>query len=242
MHAATLHCPTCGAAASTDDDHCAYCRSRLAAVACPGCFGMVFRGSRHCPHWGAAAARRETEAAAPRPCPRCREETAAVRVGSTELRECGRCGGVWAETAAFERICADGEEQAAVLGAAVPAPRAPHGAPGVEPVRYLPCPECGALMNRVNFARCSGVVVDVCRAHGSWFDRDELRRIVEFVRAGGLSVARGREALRLEEERKRLERTRLAAAPVTGPGAETVRADWTGVIRGAAAVLRLLRG
>jgi hypothetical protein len=32
-------------------------------------------------------------------------------------------------------------------------------------------------MNRVNFAEYSGVVVDVCREHGTWFDADERQRI-----------------------------------------------------------------
>jgi Zn-finger nucleic acid-binding protein len=60
-------------------------------------------------------------------------------------------------------------------------------------------------MNRINFARCSGVVVDVCRGHGTWFDRDELSRIVEFIRGGGLDAARSREKAALEEERRQLE-------------------------------------
>lgn len=239
MPAATLRCPACGAAASSDADRCAYCRSRLATVSCPSCFGMLFRGSRHCPHCGAAAAREaEEDAGPPRPCPRCRAPTAAARVGPTSLRECPECGGVWARREAFERICAGTEEQAAVLGAANAAPRS-AGAAG-EAVRYLPCPECGALMNRVNFARCSGVVIDVCREHGSWFDRDEMRRIVEFIRAGGMSRAREREVLRLEEERSRLERARLAARSAGGPGPGGE--DWTSAIVGAASVLRILRG
>ena len=45
-----------------------------------------------------------------------------------------------------------------------------------EKIRYIPCPICHELMNRVNFANFSGVIVDVCREHGTWFDRDELRR------------------------------------------------------------------
>jgi Zn-finger nucleic acid-binding protein len=60
-------------------------------------------------------------------------------------------------------------------------------------------------MNRINFARCSGVVVDVCRGHGTWFDREELSRIVEFIRGGGLDAARAREKAALEEERRHLE-------------------------------------
>ena len=71
-------------------------------------------------------------------------------------------------------------------------------------VRYFPCPQCGQLMNRMNFARCSGVIVDVCRGHGSWFDRDELRAIIEFIRAGGLQLSRQKEKFEIESERKQL--------------------------------------
>jgi Zn-finger nucleic acid-binding protein len=41
-------------------------------------------------------------------------------------------------------------------------------------------------MTRTNFAGHSGIVVDVCREHGTWFDRGELGSALEFVRAGGL--------------------------------------------------------
>jgi Zn-finger nucleic acid-binding protein len=67
-------------------------------------------------------------------------------------------------------------------------------------------------MNRVNFARCSGVVVDVCKGHGTWFDRNELQRIIDFIRGGGLTVSRSREKRELEEERQRLRQEQLAAA------------------------------
>jgi Zn-finger nucleic acid-binding protein len=67
-------------------------------------------------------------------------------------------------------------------------------------------------MHRVNFARCSSVVVDVCKAHGTWFDKDELRRIVEFIRAGGFERARANEMAELERQRRELEAARTAAA------------------------------
>ena len=67
-------------------------------------------------------------------------------------------------------------------------------------------------MNRINFARCSNVIVDVCKGHGTWFDRDELREIVEFIRGGGLEVLRQKERHELEFERQQLERDRMVAA------------------------------
>jgi Zn-finger nucleic acid-binding protein len=76
-------------------------------------------------------------------------------------------------------------------------------------IRYLPCPVCGDIMNRVNFANISAVIVDVCREHGTWFDRDELRHIVEFIHAGGLDQARQREIQNLEEDRRLAEADRF---------------------------------
>lgn len=51
--------------------------------------------------------------------------------------------------------------------------------------RYLRCPQCGRTMNRQNFMKRSGVIVDVCMHHGTWFDDDEARRAGEFIGAGG---------------------------------------------------------
>lgn len=65
-------------------------------------------------------------------------------------------------------------------------------------------------MNRINFARCSGVVVDVCKHHGTWFDRDELSAIVEFIRGGGMNSARAKERIEIAEERERLRQEQLS--------------------------------
>ena len=124
------------------------------------------------------------------------------------MGECSQCEGLWVDVRSFEKICADREEQAAVLGAAAPASAARDA---INKVRYVPCPECAQLMNRMNFARCSGVIVDVCRRHGTWFDRDELSRIIEFIRGGGLNAARAREKLAIAEEREKLRQEQLAA-------------------------------
>ena len=218
MQAETLNCPMCGAAAANDAVRCLYCSARLATVACPSCFGMMFTGSRHCPRCGAQGKRAEAKTEDERrACPRCRVALEAVAVGAMSLRECGRCGGLWVEAAAFERICSDREQQAAVSGVAAAKSVEANGGAGKVGVRYVPCPECDELMNRVNFARCSGVVVDVCKAHGTWFDRDELQRIVEFIRAGGMSAARAREIEQLAEERRRLRQEQLSAADADSP-------------------------
>jgi Zn-finger nucleic acid-binding protein len=124
----------------------------------------------------------------------------SVLIGKTHLEECPRCEGVWADADSLQQICADQEQQAAVLGQATS-----QSAPPVnieEHIHYIPCPVCKNLMNRVNFAHCSQVIVNVCRQHGTWFDKDELHRIVEFIRAGGLQQARAREIQELEDSQR----------------------------------------
>ncbi len=201
MDAMALNCPMCGAPASTDCPKCTHCGARLATVACPVCFGMMFIGAKFCSHCGAPAKREEEEVSSLL-CPRCHVALNRAVIGDTELQECPNCEGLWADTAALAQIQNDRERQAAVLGTVGPLP----GAGGIteSEVRYIHCPLCGEFMNRINFARCSNVVVDVCRPHGTWFDRDELRRIVEFIRAGGLERARQRQLAELEHQRRQL--------------------------------------
>ena len=204
--AATLQCPTCGAPALSDATYCAYCKARLATAACPSCFGMVFAGTKFCPHCGAHADRVASVAAegdAAKKCPRCRVDLKAVSIGGVPVHECPDCSGLWLGADTFQRVSTEREAQAAVLVGAGGTAEPAHAAPEAR-VRYVPCPECGKVMNRVNFARVSGVVVDVCKGHGTWFDADELRRVVEFIRGGGLEVAREKERQALEEERRRL--------------------------------------
>jgi len=170
---------------------------------------MVFAGAKFCSHCGAAIARAEVAADKIEPCPRCRANMEAVVIGKTNLRECPKCEGIWADADSLQQICADKEQQAAVLGTAA---SLPDDGKLETDIRYVPCPICKKLMNRVAFAHCSRVVVDVCKAHGTWFDKDELRRIVEFIRAGGLDQARADEMYELERKRQQ-----LRAAQIVGP-------------------------
>jgi Zn-finger nucleic acid-binding protein len=150
----------------------------------------------------------------------------AVTVGKSDLQECPRCAGLWVDPETLRQICTETDKQAAVLGLAQPATEAPDHS---LPIRYVPCPVCHKLMNRVNFARSSNVIVDVCKAHGNWFDKDELRRAVEFIRAGGLERARSRELAEIQEQRRKLAAEKGAFADavfmsheVSGSSAETL--------------------
>jgi Zn-finger nucleic acid-binding protein len=145
----------------------------------------MFAGSRFCARCGAEVTRELIDDATPLPCPRCREPMQALRLGETAARECGACGGLWLDPSSLQKL-SDGREDHADV------------------VHYVPCPECGQLMNRKNFAQSSGVILDVCAKDGIWLDRGELERVLGFVSGGGLARARAHEQERLIEEQRRL--------------------------------------
>lgn len=138
-----------------------------------------------------------------------------VALGATTVRECPKCEGLWVDTDSLARICSEREQQAAAIGLTQSHP--PAGAVVELRVRYLPCPVCQKLMNRVNFAGYSNVIVDVCKSHGTWFDCDELRRVVEFIRAGGLDSARQHQIEDLEARQRQLKEMQMTAAWESAP-------------------------
>lgn len=242
--AAALRCPSCGASVNCSPDvghsdsakaaECGYCHAFLHPTRCPWCFDWTFSEARDCARCGSRA--EPQAAAAPPSCPSCREALTTRASGAARLSGCARCGGVWADAPSFRTICGDRETQAAYLGdgSVLPAPRPAD--PRSSPIVYRPCAVCGEMMNRFNFAACSGVILDVCKPHGIWFDPDELRRIVEFIRGGGLDMARAKELRTLELERRRLEQ----AAADTDRYAAGFTPPASGAISSARDLLRFL--
>ena len=201
--ASTLRCPSCGAPASQDAGRCAYCQSRLATVACPVCLALLFQGAAFCPSCGAARSRAEDTQPHTTKCPACRGDMHWIHVGDVDLLECASCDGTWLEAAAFDRLCTQREQQAAMARQAIES-KGSAGTATPAPVRYRPCPQCGKMMNRQNFGRLSGTIVDTCSGHGTFLDRGELHQVVKFILDGGLSRMRQAELERLKEEQLRL--------------------------------------
>src|ERR1041384_8213735 len=106
----------CGASVVDTSPNCSHCGTRLALVACPSCFGMVFEGANFCPHCGGAVSR-SAEGSSDLGCPRCEKtKLERVRLGETLVDECAECHGLWIQAEVFQRICADQEKQSAILG------------------------------------------------------------------------------------------------------------------------------
>ncbi len=147
------------------------------------------------------------------PCPCCEQPLDAVPGGQVGIHECVRCGGLFVDHPTLAQITLDRETSGPIASTRpfeIPRARAIDIA-----VRYVKCPLCHQLMNRANFGRRSGVIVDVCKAHGTWFGAGELTYAVEFVASGGLDGTRRREKEDAEQAARDKKNQTLAALVMT---------------------------
>ncbi len=191
-----LRCPYCGNACAATVRVCPHCDVRLDKVRCERCWSLQPPGSFECARCGQALALEPLLDPTDAPCPRCTTPL-EVRGGAGEsghLHECPRCGG----TFVLRDVLADILHRAERGGPFPDQSRATVTA--LDQVKYVPCPLCHSPMNRINFGKVSGVIVDVCRQHGTWFDGGELTRVVAFAANGGLDKTRAREKKELDEQ------------------------------------------
>jgi Zn-finger nucleic acid-binding protein len=202
--AGMLSCPHCGAGVAETASSCDHCSSQLLLKACPRCLSRVFHGHKHCPECGAELAVVAASDAHPeRPCPRCDHPLGARLVGGIVVDECMTCRGLFLDHVAIKRIVTDRQQARAeaLLGAL---PKLEHLE--IKPADgklYIKCPVCHVVMNRKLFATGAGVIIDVCRIHGTFFDAGELPRIIEFVMNGGLEQSAKKDVERMRDDARR---------------------------------------
>lgn len=223
-HAKALRCPACGGWLESGTRRCEYCKVELASVRCWRCFDLSFAGTSVCARCGASLGLEGDLGTTGYRCPGCGEdELHLIDVGDHRIRECPACSGIHVDNETFERLTHLREAEAGVRMAGGPTKRALDAN---EPVRYRPCPMCASIMSRKNFGRSSGVIIDVCKEHGVWFDPDELTAVLEFVASGGLRQARERE---LADARLELSKRRLDAMMEQSRGSRSVYEQKTSV-------------
>ena len=220
--AKALSCPQCGGNVKSGTSSCEFCEAALLVKACPRCFARIFHGAKHCNDCGAEvhvpANANEDGSAKQLACPRCEASPTmeARLVGDTLMDECPDCHGIWLDLAAVTRLVKERRQVSteAVLG--MGGPQGSSAPVSMPPGRvYVKCPECDQVMNRTNFAKRSGIIIDSCRGHGTWFDADELPRVVEFVMNGGIEASHERGMEKAKEEVRRAQskiRAQQAAA------------------------------
>ncbi|MEW6570883.1 MAG: zf-TFIIB domain-containing protein [Nitrospirota bacterium] len=161
---------------------------------CEHCGKKINRKYRICPLCGAGQS--DEVELIPAVCPRCKVNLEIYIQKGEEYDICPSCGGLWLDRDEFRRATA---ELSAYRDKEVKGDYKQGSAS--DSVKYLPCVRCSKIMNRKNFAKISGVIVDECANHGVWLDAGELEKIRNFVADGGLERAQDRE---IEKNRNEL--------------------------------------
>jgi Zn-finger nucleic acid-binding protein len=136
---------------------------------------------------------------------------APSQAATVQVQACRVCAGVWVDRDTFEVLLRDAAQAAAQSSGEVRRQTLPPGL-ATGRVVYRACPQCRQSMVRKNFASVSGVVLDVCGHHGTFFEYGELLAVLDFVRSGGLRLAE--EYAQAEDARDAKHRTTTAPAMV----------------------------
>lgn len=113
-----------------------------------------------------------------RSCPLCTVPFERRVVAGVMFDECQQCGGVFLDRQTQERVDAEPARGNALIAGLS------HGADKCVPSSWrplLPCPACRNMMQRAQ-SPSPWVVLDVCRAHGTFYDAGELPYVVEVAR------------------------------------------------------------
>jgi Zn-finger nucleic acid-binding protein len=191
-------CGSCGAHVAGDAEGCDYCGSEIVrddsklSLICPECHGRNAEVSRFCTACGVGFSPEPVKVEGYElPCPVCGCLMPPRSIGGIGINECGSCNGIWASGSRLEQLISRAIEaqrkgECPLQGAQ---PRVKGGNPAAQGVAYRKCPECEAFMQRRNFRKSSGVIIDRCHKHGTWLDADELEQITGFMATGGNPVA-----------------------------------------------------
>jgi Zn-finger nucleic acid-binding protein len=127
-------------------------------------------------------------------CPKCTTPLYVALCEDVEVDSCPSCHGVWVDVIE-EKIILQITPKAFTVEDLRLFRKLYQPPNTVDPARYVPCPVCGKLMHRKVWGSHSGVIVDKCYDHGTWYDAGELEKVREFVALGGVEF----EKLKLTE-------------------------------------------
>ncbi|WP_437312896.1 zf-TFIIB domain-containing protein [Sorangium sp. So ce385] len=211
-------CPRCGLLINADGRCYPGCTGPLATVRCGGCYQLNLPDAERCDGCGHELGLEPVAEPDALLCADCGVPFSAFRAATGLLRDCGRCGGQLVDHALLRDLL----ERRESYGAA--APRPPRRPEHVDVrVRYVRCPACGQPMNRKNFAGKSGIIVDICREHGTWFDRGELPQLLAFAESGGTLRARQQQ---IEDEARSRRQAEVARETARRTSVATMASSW----------------
>ena len=106
-------------------------------------------------------------------CPVCKEPLVVLELEQVEVDYCTSCSGVWLDAGELELLLETDEDRSRLGNLFKEA--------GEIKEKSHDCPICGKQMKKFEIGEKGKVVVDKCRKnHGIWFDKGELKKVVEF--------------------------------------------------------------
>ncbi len=121
----------------------------------------------------------------PLKCPKCSSFLDVVLQDGAEVDHCKICGGIWVGFMEEKQLLQI-KPETMTLDEIRRLRRQYQPLFKSEPVRYVPCPVCADMMTRRNWGSHSGIMVDRCEKHGTWFDAGEAEKVKDFIKWGGI--------------------------------------------------------
>lgn len=221
--AAVVRCSSCAAPREGTASACRFCGSDFTLheqdmhTICPACATRISDQARFC-HSCATPISPQAIAgeASDRCCPACGEDrtlhSRPIDGERVSILECHQCAGIWIGHEVFRHLEETSLSKEIAWNPSRPdTPLSGLDLPAKGTPLYRRCTECDQLMNRTNYGRRSGVIVDICRDHGIWFDHGELARILKWIREGHWTAAKRQKIL---EDAELAAARKVAATPV----------------------------
>jgi Zn-finger nucleic acid-binding protein len=128
------------------------------------------------------------DGATERICPECRQSLQTIALNADvplHIERCASCFGLFFDPGEIELLLDSALAPVATVNLELLSNINQDRYSKEEIVKYLKCPVCQTLMNRVVYGYRSGVVIDQCKSHGIWLDAGQISHLLEWKKAGG---------------------------------------------------------
>jgi len=139
-------------------------------------------------------------------CPHCETALQTIKLdinGDFFIERCKSCFGLFFDNGEIETLLTSSVSNISDINVALIKNINKDRFQSHQQVKYVKCPVCSILMNRVNFGHRSGVIIDQCKKHGIWVDSGEITHLMEWKKAGGQLLHEKNEAKEKQKHKKK---------------------------------------
>jgi Zn-finger nucleic acid-binding protein len=106
-------------------------------------------------------------------CPVCKDSMVVLELEQVEVDYCTSCGGIWLDAGELELLLETEQERARLISLLIE--------DNTIKEKSYACPICSRKMKKVFVGEERKILIDKCKKnHGLWFDKGELKKVVEF--------------------------------------------------------------